>query len=279
MRGTMMDFPLVLPVILERAGKIFPNTEILSRKPDRSVRPGNYRSFYRRARQLGEAMNHLGLRKGDRVASLMWNHAGHLEAFLGVPCAGGILHTLNPRLHPHEIAAIANHAADRFLIVDDTLLPVLEKFRKEVHFEQVIVASECGTSIPPECLHYDELLRSAKGPFSYPEIEENEGAAMCFTSGTTGNSKGVVYSHRALVLHSLALCLVDSCGLSHQDTVVPLSPMFHANAWGLPFAAVMVGARILLPGPNLEPEGLLDWITCERATYAAGVPKIGRAHV
>ena len=274
MRGTMMDFPLALPVILERAGKIFPSSEILSRKPDRSVVRGNYGAFYRRARQLGEALNKLGLQKGDRVATLMWNHATHLEAFLGVPCAGGIVHTLNPRLHPHEIAAIANHAQDRFLFVDDTLLPVLEKFWKDVRFERIIVASECGTSIPAPCLNYDDLLGSATGQFSYPEIEENEGAAMCFTSGTTGNSKGVVYSHRALVLHSFALGLVDSCALSHHDTVIPLSPMFHANAWGLPFAAVMVGARILLPGPSLEPEGLLDWITRERASYAAGVPTI-----
>ena len=274
MRGTMMDFPLVLPVLLERAGKLFPKVEILSRRPDKSVVRSNYGSFYRRARQLGEALNGLGMRRGDRVASLMWNNATHMEAFFGVSCAGGILHTLNPRLHAHEIAAIANHARDRFLIVDDTLLPVLEKFRADVHFERVIVTQQCGVAVPAEFLNYEELLASAKGESPYPEMEENEGAAMCFTSGTTGNSKGVVYSHRALVLHSFALCMADTCAVSHQDTAMSMSPMFHANAWGMPFAAVMVGARLLLPGPNLEPEGLLDWMTREKATFAAGVPTI-----
>lgn len=274
MRGTMMDFPLVLPVLLERAGKLFSKVEILSRKPDKSVVHANYGSFYRRARQMGEALNRLGLQRGDRVASLMWNHVAHLEAFFGVACAGGILHTLNPRLHPHEIAGIANHAGDRFLIVDDVLLPVLEKFRADVRFERVVVVPQCGAAVPPDCLPYEKLLALANGEYAYPEMEENEGAAMCFTSGTTGKSKGVVYSHRALVLHSFALCMPDSTGLSHQDTVLPMSPMFHANAWGLPFATVMVGARLLLPGPNLEPEGLLDWMISERATYAAGVPTI-----
>lgn len=274
MRGTMMDFPLVLPVLLERVQKLFSKVEILSRKPDRSIARTNYGSFYQRARQLSQALNQLGLRRGDRVASLMWNNAAHLEAFFGVPCTGGILHTLNPRLHPHEIAAIANHAGDRFLIVDEVLLPVLEKFRRDVRLERVIVVPQSSANVPTECLNYEELLASAKGEYSYPEIEEDEGAAMCFTSGTTGDSKGVVYSHRALVLHSFALCMTDCCGLSHHDTVVPLSPMFHANAWGLPFAVVMVGARLLLPGPNLEPEGLLDWMTREKATMAAGVPTI-----
>ncbi|HYA62256.1 MAG TPA: AMP-binding protein, partial [Candidatus Sulfotelmatobacter sp.] len=234
MRGTMMDFPLVLPVLLERAGKLFPKVEILSRRPDKSLVRSNYGSFYQRARRLGEALNGLGMRRGDRVASLMWNNAPHMETFFGVSCAGGILHTLNPRLHPHEIAAIANHARDRFLIIDDTLLPVLQRFQADVPFERVIVAQQCGVAVPAEFLNYEELLASAKGESPYPEMEENEGAAMCFTSGTTGNSKGVVYSHRALVLHSFALCMADTCAVSHQDTALPMSPMFHANAWGMP---------------------------------------------
>lgn len=274
MLGTMMDFPLVLPVLLERAGKLFKNVEILSRRPERSVDRSTYRNFHRRACQLALAMTKLGMRRGDRVASLMWNQPAHLEAFFGIPCAGGIVHTLNPRLHPHEIAAIANHAEDRFLIVDDKFLPLLEQIRKAVHFERVIVVAYGPACLPEGYLNYEQLLREATGEFHYPELDENEGASMCFTSGTTGNSKGVVYSHRALVLHSFGMCLTDSCGLSQHDTVMPMSPMFHANAWGLPFAAVMAGAKLLLPGPNLEPRELLDWMVEERVTFAAGVPTI-----
>jgi len=274
MRGTMMDFPLVLPVLLERAGKLFKDVEIRSRRPDQSVVRSNYTEFYTRARKLAGALTRLGLQRGDRIASMMWNHATHLEAFFGVPCAGGILHTLNPRLHPHEIALIARHAADRFVIVDEGFLPLLEKVRQEANLEKIIVV-RCGSgNLPGEYLNYDELLAAESGDFAYPELDEGEGAAMCFTSGTTGCSKGVVYSHRALVLHSFGICLPDSCALSQQDTVLPMSPMFHANAWGLPFAGVMVGARLLLPGPNLEPKGLLDWMKTERVTFASGVPTI-----
>src|SRR5271154_1418343 len=157
MRGTMMDFPLTLPAILERSGKLFHRVEIVSRRPDRSIVRTTYGDFYGRARRLASALTKLGLRPGDRVASMMWNHSGHLEAFFGVPCAGGILHTLNLRLHPHEIAAIVNHAADRFLLVDDVLLPTLEKFRANVSFERVIVASYCG-GIAHDFLSYEELI-------------------------------------------------------------------------------------------------------------------------
>jgi fatty-acyl-CoA synthase len=274
MRGTMMDFPLTLKTILERAGKQFAKVEIVSRRPDRCVTRTNYRAFGERARKLASAMDKLGLRRGDRVGSMMWNHTGHLEAFFGVPCAGGILHTLNLRLHPHEIAGIARHAGDRFLLIDDVLLPVFEKFRKEVPFEKVIVVPYGCGSVPKEFLNYEELLEGADADFEFPEIDENDGATMCFTSGTTGFSKGVIYSHRALVLHSLAECGVDAFGVSHHDTILPIAPMFHANAWGLPFSCAMAGSKLLLSGPNVEPEGLLDWMVEERVTVATGVPTV-----
>ena len=167
MRGTMMDFPLTLPTLLERADKLFSRVEILSRRPDRSTVRSCYGEFYRRARRLSAALTKLGLQSGDRVASMMWNHSGHLEVFFGVPCAGGILHTLNLRLHPQEIAAIAKHAGDRFLIIDDVLLPVFEKFRQDVAFEKVIVVPFCGGEAPdglmrPEFLRYEELLADAR---------------------------------------------------------------------------------------------------------------------
>jgi fatty-acyl-CoA synthase len=274
MRGTMMDFPLTLKTILDRAGKQFAKVEIVSRRPDRSADRSNYRVFSERARRLASALTGLGLRSGDRVASMMWNHAGHLEAFFGVPCAGGILHTLNLRLHPQEIATIAKHAGNRFLLVDDVLLPVFEKFRADAPFEKVIVVPYGCGAVPDEYLNYEELLAAGDPNFAFPEIDENDGATMCFTSGTTGFSKGVIYSHRALVLHSLAECAADAFGVSHQDTILPIAPMFHANAWGLPYSCTMAGSKLLLSGPNVEPEGLLDWMVQERVTMATGVPTV-----
>jgi fatty-acyl-CoA synthase len=274
MRGTMMDFPLTLTAILERAGKQFSKVEIVSRRPDRSVVRSNYRVFSDRARKLASALSRLGLQPGDRVASMMWNHAGHLEAFFGVPCAGGILHTLNLRLHPDEIAGIARHANDRFLLIDDVLLPVLEKFRNDVPFEKIIVVPYGCHTVPAEFLNYEELLEGADADFVFPKIDENDGATMCFTSGTTGFSKGVIYSHRALVLHSFAECATDAFAVSHHDTILPIAPMFHANAWGLPYSCAMAGSKLLLSGPNVEPEGLLDWMVKERVTMATGVPTV-----
>jgi fatty-acyl-CoA synthase len=274
MRGTMMDFPLTLPVILERSDKLFRRVEIVSRRPDRSIVRTTYGDFYRRARRLADALTKLGLRPGDRVASMMWNHSGHLEAFFGVPCAGGILHTLNLRLHPHEIAAIVKHGGDRFLIIDDCLLPIFEKFSESVAFERVIVVPYGGGSVPKGFLNYEELLAEASDNFCYPKLDENDGAAMCFTSGTTGNSKGVVYSHRALVLHSFAELGVDSFAISHHDTVLAVAPMFHANAWGLPYSCAMSGARLILPGPNVDAESVLDLIGQEHVTIACGVPTV-----
>jgi fatty-acyl-CoA synthase len=275
MRGTMMDFPLTLPTILERCGKLFARVEVVSRRPDRSIVRTDYGHFYRRARRLAAALQRLGLRPGDRVASMMWNHSGHLEAFFGAPCAGGILHTLNLRLHPGEIAGIAKHAEDRFLLIDDVLLPVYEKFRDAAPFERVIVAPYgCGGSVPAGFDNYETLLAESTDDFRYPEIDENEGAAMCFTSGTTGFSKGVIYSHRAIVLHSFAEGLADTFGIGHFDTVLPVAPMFHANAWGLPYTCAMVGARLVLPGPNVDAESILDLMESERVTMACGVPTV-----
>ena len=274
MRGTMMDFPLTLPTILERAGTLFQRVEIVSRRPDKSIARTSYGDFYRRARRLANALIRLGMRSGDRIASMMWNHSGHLEAFFGVPCAGGILHTLNLRLHPQEIANIAKHAGDRFLIIDDVLLPTYDKFREDAPFEKVIVVPYGFNTVPEGFLNYEELLCEASDDFRYPEIDENDGASMCFTSGTTGFSKGVIYSHRALVLHSFACGLKEVFGMSLEDTVLPVAPMFHANAWGLPFSTIMLGSRLVLPGPNVDPESVLDLMASERVTVSCGVPTV-----
>ena len=274
MHGTMMEYPLVLPAFLERAGKLFPKVEIVSRRPDRTIVRSNYGTFYERAKRLSSGLTKLGVRRGDRVASMMWNHVGHLEVFFGVPCTGAILHTLNLRLHPHEIASIANHAQDRFLIIDDVLLPVYEKFAADVKFEKVIVVPYGFDSVPNEYLNYEDVLSSGSVDFAYPKIEETDGAAMCFTSGTTGCSKGVVYTHRSLVLHSMAEAMVDTFAVSHQDTLLPLAPMFHANAWGVPYTAVMTGAKMVLMGPNVEPSAILDFMVNEKVTAANAVPTV-----
>ena len=249
MRGLMMDFPLTVPALLERAGGIFGQVEIVTRRPDRSLARTTWGEVYRRSRRLANALTGMGLGRGDRVATLLWNQSEHMEAYLGVPSAGGVLHTLNLRLHPDEITYIANHAGDRFLIVDDVLLPVYEKFRDRVKFERVIVVPFGGGATPDGFLGYEELLAQASEDFTYPQLDENEAAAMCYTSGTTGRSKGVVYSHRAVVLHSMSCCGVDSFGLSMSDTILPVTSLFHANGWGIPFTAAMAGAKVVLPGP------------------------------
>jgi fatty-acyl-CoA synthase len=270
----MMDFPLTLSPILERAGKLFSSIEIVSRRPDRSISRSTYGQMYRRARRLARALEFAGLSHGDRVATLMWNHVAHLECYFGIPCAGGVLHTLNLRLHPNEIAYIANHARDRFLIVDDVLLPVYESFRSQVPFERVFVVPFAGSNIPKDLESYEDFLEGADDQFEYPALDENQAAAMCFTSGTTGKPRGVVYSHRSIVLHSFASCLPDCFGIGHHEVVLPASSMFHANAWGVPFTATMVGAKLVFPGPHFEPEGLLDLIEQEKVTAAMAVPTV-----
>src|ERR1700691_1891906 len=274
MRGLMMDFPLTVPAILERAGGTFCGVEIVSRRPDRSLTRSTWGDLYRRSRRLANALTSLGLRRGDRVATLLWNQTEHMEAYFGVPIAGGVLHTLNLRLHPDEISFIANHAGDRFLIVDDVLLPVYEKFRDRVKFEHVIVVPFGGGETPPGCDGYEELLADASEEFTYPQLDENEAAAMCYTSGTTGRPKGVVYSHRAIALHSMSCCGVDSLAISMRDTILPVTSLFHANGWGIPFTSAMAGPKVVLSGPFADGEGLLDLMEKERVTVTTGVPTV-----
>ena len=273
MQSTMMKFPLTLTHILGRAGKLFSASEVVSRLPDKSLHRHYYRDFHRRATALGGALQAAGMQKGDRVATLMWNHYAHLEAYFGIPCAGGVLHTLNLRLHPDDIAYIAQHAGDRFLIVDDVLLPLYEKFKDKARFERVIVVPLAGN---PVAAGYDNYERFIDGgaAMMVPELDENDAAGMCYTSGTTGRPKGVVYSHRALVLHSMACAMGDTLGLKQSDSLCPVVPMFHVNAWGLPFTGAMIGCKLVLPGPHLDAVSLLDLYQSEQVTFTAGVPTI-----
>jgi len=274
-RHTMMDFPLTLDVLFRRAGTLYGSAEIVSRMPDKSVTRITYGDFDRRTRKLAAALAELGLRKHDRVATLLWNHNAHLEAYFGIPLAGGVLHTLNLRLHPDEIAYIAAHANDRFVIVDDVLLPLFMKCRHASHFfEKVIVVPNTKQPVPEQYLDYEKLLAGADEKRPLPPLEESDPLGMCYTSGTTGKPKGVVYSHRSTCLHALGAALADTLAVSRDDSVLSVVPMFHASAWGLPFVCTMVGCKQIYPGPHLDPISLLDLFEKENVTLAAGVPTI-----
>jgi fatty-acyl-CoA synthase len=277
MLGAMMNTPLTLTSLLRRAGALFGETEVVSRLPSKQLLRSTYGDLYRRSHALAGALSAAGLRRGDRVATLMWNHRWHLEAYFGVPAAGGVLHTLNLRLHPDELAYIANHAEDRFLIADDVLLPLYERFCAKTRFERVIVVptaeSECAGSACHE--NYEEFLKSAPPSYDFPEIhDENQAAAMCYTSGTTGVPKGVVYSHRSMVLHTFSAALPDNHGLSQKDCVLPAVPMFHVLSWGMPYCAAMTGSKLVLPGQYLDAQSLLELFQSEQVTHSAGVPTI-----
>jgi len=275
MRATMMDVPLSLNHLMERAGTVFGGNEIVSRLPDKSLRRHTYREWFRRTKALASALRKLGLKKGERVATLSWNHHAHLEAYFGIPAAGGVMHTLNLRLAPAEIGWIAGNAQDRFLIVDDVLLPLYRQFAELHRFEKVIVFPFSGAPVPAEFTDYEALLSGADpDAFVYAEHDENDPVAMCYTSGTTGRSKGVAYSHRSTILHTMVGCLGDHWGLKSSDVVLPVTPMFHANCWGLPYGAVMLGVKMVFPGPHLHPDDLLDLITLEPPTLSLGVPTI-----
>ena len=275
MRSTMMDRPLSLNDLLDRAGSYFGGNVIVSRLPDKSLRTHTYAQYHRRTRALASALQRLGLKKGDRVATLSWNHHAHLECYFGIPAAGGVMHTLNLRLAPDEIGWIAGDAQDRFLIVDDILLPLYRQFAHLHAFEKVIVFPFSGAPVPEAFADYEALLAGADPDgLVYAPHDERDATSMCYTSGTTGRPKGVVYSHRSTVLHTLVGCVGDFWGLKGTDCLLPVTPMFHANCWGIPYAAVMMGVKIVFPGPHLHPDDLLDLMQIEPPTLSLGVPTI-----
>jgi fatty-acyl-CoA synthase len=273
MNGLMMDYPLTLSTIFRRAESIYPRHEVVWRTADRSVRRYTYGDFAMRTRRLARALLDLGVKPGDRVATLGWNHGPHLEAYFGIPLMGGVLHTLNLRLHPEELAYIVNHAADRAILVDESLLPLWEQVRPRVKVPITIVVGATGP-LAEGYLDYESLISQAPPLQHLEDPDERAAAAMCYTTGTTGNPKGVLYSHRSLVLHTLGLSLDHCMGIREHDVVLPVVPMFHANAWGMPFSAVMVGAKFVMPGPHLDPASVVDLFHTERVTVTGGVPTI-----
>ncbi len=276
MPGLMMDTPLSIPALLRRADTVFPHKAIVSRMADRSVRRSTYGACLDGARRLAAAMRGLGVGPGDRVATFCWNHERHLQAYYGIPASGAILHTLNIRLHPDELAYIVNHADDSVVIVDKSLWSVFEPVRDRIGDRRIVVISD-DDDVPAGTIHYDDMLAAQDHAAGFDDVDERAGAVMCYTSGTTGRSKGVLYSHRSLVLHSLAEALPDVLDLGEASCVLAVVPMFHANAWGLPFAGALVGATQVLPGPYLDAASIVALLESERVTHAAGVPTICHA--
>jgi fatty-acyl-CoA synthase len=287
MRSTMMDVPLTVTAILRHGTTAFGSSEVVTLTTT-GVRRQSYAATGARAAQLANALRALGVDGDQRVATLMWNNAEHLEAYLAIPSMGAVLHTLNLRLDPQVIAYIAEHAGDEVVIVDSTLVPLLAQVLPHAPgIRHVIVTAAEGETefVPPAELvglgrpvhSYEALLAAQPATFDWPEAEERSAAAMCYTSGTTGHPKGVVYSHRSMHLHSMAICMNGVFGLSEVDKVLPVVPMFHANAWGLPYAAVLSGADLIMPDRFLQPEPLVRLIEGERPTLAGAVPTIWNA--
>jgi fatty-acyl-CoA synthase len=274
LEGLTQDYQLTLPYVLRRAEQLYGYREIVTRRPDKTFHRHTFADFVARSKRLAVALKGLGLEPGDRVGTLGWNTYQHLEAYFGVPSSGAVLHTLNPRLHEDDLSYIANHAEDRVMLVDETLVEVFQKFRGETNIEHAVVVTE-GGDVPEGMISYEDLISGAdESDFEYPDFDENQAAAMCYTSGTTGRPKGALYSHRSTVLHSMMAAMGNTFALSEADCVLPVVPMFHVNAWGLPFASVLVGAKIMMPGPHLDPESLLEDFEQEGVTFTAGVPTV-----
>jgi fatty-acyl-CoA synthase len=276
MQGQMMDYQLTLTPLLDRARRLFPKKEIVT-KAGPGLERFTYEQMTERVARLANALEKLGVKRGDRVATFAWNNARHLELYFAVPCMGAVLHPLNLRLPADQLTYIIAHADDQILFVDPSLLPAVEKLapllKSVKHY--VVMGDKVpeGTTLNP--VHaYEDLLTNASPNYPWPNLHENDAAAMCYTSGTTGNPKGVVYSHRSIYLHSLGLSMTDSFGLSERDVFMPVVPMFHVLAWGTPFATVMLGTKLVFPGPNLQPRDLADLIQAERVTLTAGVPTL-----
>lgn len=271
--GRMMHFPLTLTHLVRRARDAFPTSEVVWRTPDLAIHRRTYREVVERAERLAAALTRLGVRRGTRVATLCWNHCAHLEAYLGIPGMGAVLHTLNLRLHPSDLGYIASHAEDEVLIVDRSLLELADSFRREVPtLKHVIVVAD--TDAPHPHQDYEALLASAPRGYVFPELNESEPAMLCYTSGTTGRPRGVLHDHRSQLLHAMGAASTHVLSLSNSDRVMPVVPMFHAGAWGTPYACLFVGAALVFPGPRLDAPSLLSLLQAERVTFACGVPTV-----
>jgi fatty-acyl-CoA synthase len=279
MRGLMMDRPLLVSSILDHAAERYGAVEMVSCTADAPAHRTTYAALRRRAKQLARALLHkLGVRPGERIATLAWNDHRHFELYYGIAGIGAVCHTINPRLFPEQIAYIINHAEDRHLFADPMFLPLLEQLAPKLRtLERIVVLSDARhkpASGLADVTDYESLIADLPADFAWPEFDETTACGLCYTSGTTGNPRGALYHHRSTVLHALSIIMPDVMGLSARDTVLPIVPMFHVNAWGLPYACPLVGARMVMPGPRLDGASLYQQFERERVTYASGVPTI-----
>jgi fatty-acyl-CoA synthase len=274
----MMNVPLLVSSMLERAERYFPKKTVVSRT-SAGIVTHTYKEIGERTRRLSSALDKIGVSKGDRIGTLAWNHHRHLEAYFAIPGIGAVLHTINIRLSPAHIVYIINHAEDKVLLFDEDLLPLLEKVKDQLKTVEAFVIMTDKDELPESNLeplyHYEKIVNEGNPTFQFKkDLDENDPVGMCYTSATTGNPKGVIYSNRGVVLHSMALGLADSSGLTESDIAMPVVPMFHVNAWGLPFAAVWFGTTLVMPGPYFTPTILAELIDSEKVTITAGVPTI-----
>jgi len=279
MRGLMMDRPLLVSSILDHAAERYGDTEMVSCTADAPEHRTTYATLRRRVRQLASALqNRLGVRLGDRIATLAWNDHRHFELYYGISGIGAVCHTINPRLFPEQIAYIIEHAEDRYLFTDPMFLPLVEQLAPRLGvLEKIVVLGEAA-HLPASglegLLDYESLIADQPFELTWPEFDETTACGLCYTSGTTGRPKGALFHHRSTVLHALTIVMPDVLGLSARDTVLPAVPMFHVNAWGLPYACPLVGARMVMPGPRLDGASLYRQLEGERVTFAAGVPTV-----
>lgn len=279
MQGLMMNTPLVITGIMGFAERNFPDSRIVSVTSDGGVQSRTYADTFRRARRLANGLMRLGVRPGDRVATLAWNDHRHFEIYYAVSCSGAICHTINPRLFPDQIAYIINHAADRWIFADPMFAPLLEALWPRLQGTEGVIFLADEVGLPATGIDstkdYEGLLAKESETFDWPELDERTASALCYTSGTTGHPKGVLYDHRSTVIHAYAACLPDVMALRNRDSVLAVVPMFHANAWSLPYACPMVGADLVLPGPKMgDPQALADLIDAQGVTVTMGVPTV-----
>jgi 3-(methylthio)propionyl---CoA ligase len=287
MLGSMMQQPLLISSLLTHAERHHADQEVVSRRVEGDIHRYTYRDLAKRSRQMANAVAALGVKFGDRVATLAWNGYRHMELYYAVSGSGAVLHTLNPRLHPDQVVWIADHAEDQVLFFDLTFLPLIEAVAHRVKTIKAFVAMTDRSRMPvstaiPNLLCYEDLLQAQTDQFEWPLFDENTASSLCYTSGTTGNPKGALYSHRSTVLHTYASALPDALSCSARDVILPVVPMFHVNAWGLPYAACMVGAKLVFPGPFLDGKNLHELFEAEGVTVSAGVPTVWQgllAHV
>ncbi|UJW83057.1 3-(methylthio)propionyl-CoA ligase [Hydrogenophaga sp. SL48] len=279
MYGNMMQQPLLISSLLQHAERHHRDAEIVSRRTEGGVFRYTYADLAARCRRLANVLQGLGIQQGSRVGTLAWNGYRHMELYYAVSGHGAVVHTLNPRLHPDQVVWIADHAQDEVLFFDTTFLPLVEAIADRLKTVKAFVLMTERQHMPQDSkisnlLCYEDLLENASSVYAWPGLDENSASGLCYTSGTTGNPKGVLYSHRSTILHSFAVALPDGMNCSATDTILPVVPMFHVNAWGLPYVACMVGAKLVLPGPNLDGQSLYTLFEAEGVTLAAGVPTI-----